>query len=474
MIRVVGEKEQVLVAKAYDAGQDHIFRFWDQLDDAGRKHLLSQLAGVDFQLLRDFCEKCVAPGVTDSRTFNLSPPPVIPIPKTPAEKSRAAEAALAGKKAISEGRLGLVMVAGGQATRLGISGPKGACLFGPVTGRSIFQAHTEKIQAIRSRYKAKLHWYIMTSEDNDAETRGFFEKNKFFGLPRNSVTFFVQPMVPAVNDRGKLILIAKDSIFLAPNGHGGLIQAMERAKIFEDMESRGITDVFYFQVDNPLVQIADPVFYGHHLTEGGEFSLKSIIKTVPEEKVGLIIMFGRKPTVIEYSDLSEEEQRATDKDGQLKLRQGNPAIHIFSREFLQECAAGGTEMPYHFQRKAIPYLDREGRLVTPKKPNGIKFELFIFDLLAYARKVVIMETERAEEFAPIKNPTGVDSLETARRAMTNLFGSWLEKAGVKLPRDKNGNVEGKIEISPRYALDADELAAKVDSKLIYSGALLLA
>lgn len=475
MIKLPNEKDQVIVAKAYDAGQEHVFRFWKELDDAGKKKLLSQVASIDFQLLRSLSEEFVL-GKEKSRVLkNFTPPKTVGSPSSTDEKLKYDEAVEAGKEAVSQGRVAALMVAGGQASRLGYDGPKGTYPIGPVTGNSLFQILAEKVLAVRRRLKASLPLYVMTSEDNRTEVEEFFKQNKYFGLSKTTVTFFQQDMIPAVDKRGKLVMTDKDTILRSPNGHGGVIPALRDSGVLDDMEKRGISEVFYFQVDNPLVKIADPAFIGFHRKAASEMSLKSIPKKYPEEKVGLIGMLDGKLSIVEYSDLSSEVALKSDEDGNLLYNHANPAIHVFSTEFLRKLASNSDfSLPYHKAEKAVPCLDREGSLVEPDGPNVVKFETFIFDALKFARKTLVMEADREEEFSPVKNAEGKDSPDESKQAMTNLFGRWLSNAGVAVPFDEDGNVEGKIEISPLYALSAEEVKDKVDGETVsFTGSLVL-
>ena len=280
-------------------------------------------------------------------------------------------------------------------------------------------------------------------------------------------------MMPAVDRRGKLILSDKGTVFRSPDGHGGVLDALNKYGILKELESNGVDLIFYFQVDNPLVKIADPAFIGYHLLQGAQMSVKCVDRISPEEKMGVAGYLDDTLSIVEYSDLSEEEMHSIDVKGQLVFRHGNAAIHVFSRRFIERLASGDFELPFHKAEKAIPFVDRKGNIVTPDKPNGIKFETYIFDAMVAAKKVVVFEADRAEEFSPVKNDKGSDTPDDARLAMVNLFGSWLDEAGIVVPRDEDGNVSGKIEVSPLYALGADELKEKVDPDITFSGALLL-
>jgi UDP-N-acetylglucosamine/UDP-N-acetylgalactosamine diphosphorylase len=365
------------------------------------------------------------------------------------------------------------LVAGGQGTRLGYSGPKGKFRISPIKEKSLFQLHAEKILAMSRKYRANIPWYIMTSDTNHQETVDFFETCEYFGLNPKDVVFFSQEMIPALDANGRLILDAKDHIFTNPNGHGGSLSALKKSGALEDMRRRGIDLIFYFQVDNVLVKICDPVFLGYHVQNQAHMSTKVVAKTDPYEKVGVLGRMNGRLGVIEYSDLSDEQKEARNPDGSLKFGAGNIAIHVLNVDFVEQENQGGLRLPWHIAHKKIPYLDENGKRIEPKEPNGYKFETFVFDALGDAEKTVILEVKREEEFSPVKNAQGVDSPATARRDMINLFGSWLEKAGVPIPRDSQNNVKGKIEISALFALDEEELIHKIDPDLKFEGRLYL-
>jgi UDP-N-acetylglucosamine/UDP-N-acetylgalactosamine diphosphorylase len=227
------------------------------------------------------------------------------------------------------------------------------------------------------------------------------------------------------------------------------------------LPKQGIRHLFYFQVDNPLVQVADPLFLGHHIRAQAEVSTKAIAKDGPFDKLGNLVLIDGRCSIIEYSDLPERLARQTDKTGQLRIHVGSPAIHIFDLGFLKRVATGDLRIPFHVARKKVPHLDERGQMVQAKAENALKFEMFIFDVLPRAERWTVVEADRQAEFHPLKNATGPDSPATVQQAMSNVAGAWLEEAGVKVPRKANGDVAVPLEISPFFALDPGELRAKV-------------
>ncbi len=460
------------IKDAFELGQSHIFRWWDEITPSEKKHLLEQTATIDFQfvhkLFNDNLQK-----TKNTIRGELVPPQIISIPKTAHELELAQRAGQIGEASLRRGEIAVLTVAGGHGTRLGSNGPKGTLPIAPISGKSVFQLHAEKIRAVQQKYHTCILWYIMTSETNDSATQEFFRSNGFFGLDSKQVCFFTQGMLPAVNLDGKLLMNSKSSIVMSPNGHGGAIIALMENGILRDMEARGVKNIFYHQVDNVLIKTADPVFIGYHLKNEAEISLKIVKKCHPEEKVGIVVDIDGHLQVIEYSELSREDMYARNEDGTLKYDAGNIAVHMISIDFLEKTYQHGDALPFHAALKKVPCLDEKGDTINPEKNNAIKFESFIFDVLKHVEKGVIMEALREDEFSPIKNMDGENSPATARQDMINLFGRWLRNAGIPVPTDSQGNVIGLIEINPGFALDEEELRSKVDNHLQFKGSLVL-
>ncbi len=453
-------------------GQGHVFAHWDALNDDERAVLLADCAYVDFDWLEERLRQYKRESTAEIEAVDLEPAPVIRLPQTSDERQREAATRERGEAALREGRLAACVVAGGQGTRLGFDGPKGAYPIGPVSDRSLFQWHAEQILARARRHGVTIPWYVMTSSTNDEATRAYFAEHHFFGFEERDVWFFQQGMVPSIDSEGKLILADKHRIALNPDGHGGVLAALVKSGAVEDMRARGVNTISYFQVDNPLVTICDPVFAGYHLAEGAGFSSKILEKAAPEEKVGHICRSGGKLRVIEYSDMDFEQMHARDENGRLRFWAGSIAIHMLDVEFVGQ-VGGQARLPWHIARKKIPYFDGK-HVVRPDKPNGIKFETFVFDALPLSPSSVTMEVEREQEFAPVKSPAGVDSGDTCRQLLSDRFARWLEACGVAVARDPEGHVKARIEISPLYALDVEELKQKLPSDLQVGEELVLA
>jgi UDP-N-acetylglucosamine/UDP-N-acetylgalactosamine diphosphorylase len=452
-------------------GQQHVLRFWDTLNATERNALLGQLSTVDFPLMERLIQQWVLNEPDTEHFDSIEPIPVIP-PVDPA-RSDAQEALEAGETALRQGRVGLFLVAGGQGTRLGFDGPKGAYPIGPLTGRSLFAYHASKIQNLQRRYGCVLPWYIMTSDTNDAATKAFFKENGYFGLSPKDVRFLQQRMVPCVDEQGRFMLADKGRLAMNPNGHGGCIPAMVENGIIADARERGVDMMSYFQVDNWAVKVADPYFIGYHALAKAQMSSKNCRKNEPREAVGVHCLCDGEYRVIEYSELDIYPQLLqVDQNGELQHYAGNPAIHILSVDFVDQVFANFTEFPWHRAHKKIPLLDEQGHPVEPSKPNGYKFETFVFDALRFIDHApVALEIHRQGEYTPIKSFEGDNSVRAAWASMREYWGEWLEEAGISVPRDASGAVAVHLEIDPRFALTKEEFLARVNGSWSPEGGL---
>ncbi|MCH2208569.1 MAG: UTP--glucose-1-phosphate uridylyltransferase, partial [Lentisphaerales bacterium] len=294
------------------------------------------------------------------------------------------------------------------------------------------------------KYHVTIPWYIMCSPLNIEATIQFFKENQFFGFNGNDVKFFAQGVMPATDFDGKLLKASPDSLALSPNGHGGSLKALIDSGSIKDMQQRGIEHLSYFQVDNPLISIINPLFIGLHILKESDMSSRSLTKTGPFEKLGNFVISDDKLTIIEYSDLQENKAKETDDAGFLRYRAGSPAIHIIRRDFIEKFADQSLSLPYHRAEKKVPYINENGELVKPEAPNAVKFETFIFDALSLADNPVILEAERSEEFSPVKNKTGVDSLESSQKDLEAKAMNLLKAAEIQIPEGVNIELSAKI------------------------------
>ena len=450
-----------------EAGQSHLLAFWDRLDESARARLLEQIASLDLAAVARLR------GVLASAAKPSPRPAAEPAPAPVVELSGASRAAAVarGEEELRAGRVGALLVAGGQGSRLGFDGPKGCCPVGPVSDEPLFFFHARKLLARKRRFGRPVPLYVMTSGANDAATRAFFESRGFFGLAREDVFFFQQGMWPALSPEGLVLLERPDRLFLSPDGHGGVLAALERSGALADMEARGLSSVCYFQVDNPAVDVADPAFVGLHASEGADWTLKVCRRAGPGEKMGMPVLRGGRTAIVEYTEFSDEDRSAVAPDGSLRFAWGSPAQHVFSVPFLRREAEAG--LPVHLAHKKVPFIGPDGAPVKPVAPNAYKFEKFVFDALADARKAVCLAFDREEEYAPVKNAEGDKSPAACRADLSRKWARWLRAAGTDVPLDERGYPLRPVEIDPAFADSPAALAARDLSGIDPAGPILL-
>ncbi len=461
--------DPAIMERLHRHGQEHLVQYWAELEAEARAVLVAEIESIDFEQL----DRLIAQFVRGDEDIHVAASDVEPIevtrmPETDGQRASRRRSASLGAEMLAAGEVGVVLVAGGSGTRLGFEGPKGTFPIGPVSSASLFQIHAEKIVALSRRHGRPIPLYIMTSPENHQATIDFLDRHDRFGLEH--LRCFPQGRMPVV-DRvtGKVLLSSRDHVSFAPDGHGGVLAALAAPagdqSCLDEMRDLGVNTLFYFQVDNPMVRIADPTFLGLHREAAAEMSFKVVERQAPEEKLGVVVRVKGRPSVIEYSDLAPELAARRIGSGTLELWAGSIAVHILERSFVERMAGDGR-LPYHRAIKKTPFLDDSGRENRPDSPNSVKFEQFIFDALPRAERWSIVETDRAGEFEPLKNAVGPESPATVHQRMSDQFGDWLEQAGAVVPRRPDGGVAFGIEISPLFALDAAELRAKIEPGLV--------
>ena len=441
-------------------GKKHLSRFIDELDDREKEGLIKEIESLDFSSIPQWIEKYVK--VHDRACFpsDIASAPFYTAAPAPGQQAEYARAKEFGEKLISEGRVAAFIVAGGQGTRLGFDGPKGNFPISPLKNKTLFEIFGETIVAASRKYGSVIPWYVMTSPLNYAATVEIFAGNGYFGLDKADVMIFQQGTLPNFSFDGKILLAEKGHVATSPDGHGGSIRALFESGAIADMERRGVEYISYFQVDNPLVKVIEPLFIGLHAKNGAKMSSRGLVKSCPMEKIGNFCLVDGKMTVIEYSDLPDEYANMRNDDGSLVFELGSIAIHMISTEFVEQLNEGGFSLPLHRAEKKIAHIDAEGAVFEPTEANGVKLEMFVFDALPLADKSIILQTIRSEEFAPVKNADGDDSPEVTRRMMVERAAEWLESASIAIPRKADGSVDCTIEIAPSFAICREDVAAR--------------
>ncbi len=461
-------KEELLERlSALRPSQEHVLTFWDRLDPAARRRLVEQFAAIDLEvvaeMLSDYSNTSAEPKAKWADLAARAEPPTAFRLDGSGERFSQNEAKQRGEDALRAGKLGMILVAGGQGSRLGFDAPKGMFPLGPISKRTLFQIIIERLLAMSRRYGTVIPLYLMTSPATHEETVKFLNRHDRFGLTERDLHIFCQGVLPAIDAQsGKFLLRTTDSLALAPDGHGGMLAALVGSGCLSEARARGVEHFFYGQVDNPLLQVCDPLLIGYHLLSESDLTTQVVRKTGPQEKVGNVVSIDGRVQIIEYSDLPDEQARQTNPDGSLRLWAGNIAVHVFRLEFLSNSAQHLDSLPFHRAKKVVPFVNVEtGQRVVPEAPNAIKFERFIFDLLPLAKNGIVVESDRAKAFAPVKNSNDhpADTPNTAQSQMIAADTAMLQAAGANV---QDGT---PVEINPMFALDADVLAKKIQPGL---------
>ena len=451
---------RTLVEQLRSSGQSHVLRSWDDLDTDAQARLLGQLALVDWNEFAHLQRLAAARDGARPAAVDLDSavsPRCLRL-RCPANPITPSAAIARGEEALRAGQIGAILVAGGQGTRLGCTGPKGLVQVGPVSRATLFELLFGKLLAVRRRFGRNVPLAIMTSSATDAETRQFLIDRRSCGLDPDCVHVFRQHDLPAIDaTTGRMLLDAPDRIAMAPDGHGGMLVALAESGGIEWFARHGVEHVVGFQVDNPLAMPLDREFLGYHLLTQADFSTQVVRKREPAERVGVVVESGGVHRVVEYSDLPAALAAERLPDGRLRFDAGSIAVHAFTRAFLDRCAADETALPLHLAFKTVPYLDEAGRRVVPTAPNAIKFERFIFDLMPLARRVCVVEVDAAEGFAPLKNPSGSasDGPEHVHAALVAHARGLLAKAGVEVAEGVD------VELDSASILDDRDVAAAI-------------
>ena len=393
-----------LIADVYRSGNQHIFSCWDKLNDDEKFQFINELVTVDLNFFEDSFKSAIK-----KNEKNYKNPHYIKLQDIENESNEFDYAKEVGEQFIRQGKIAALLVAGGQGTRLNFNGPKGMYPIDNVQDRTFFHIYGEKILAVSKKYDISIPWLVMTSKENHVQTVSFFKKNNFFGLNKKDIYFFEQGMLPTYTLDGKLLLQTKNSLCLNPDGHGGCITALNKSGLLDELDKRGVELISFFQVDNPLVEIIDPLFVGTHILNNSEISSKAVKKVSACEKVGVFVEWDDGTSgIVEYSDLSKKKSEKRNKNGELTFSLGNIAIHLFDLKFLKKIVKNESCMlPYHVAKKNTTTYNS-------KNIDVYKFEKFIFDLLSMTKKTTILEVSREKEFVPIKNLYGADSVESFR------------------------------------------------------------
>lgn len=469
-------------------GQSHLLQFWDDLSESKQQALYKDLTGIDFEEVNQFFKEAeetlkASSEKIDDHLEALSADVCGSVSRS--DPSKIQEYEKLGLTEIGNNRAAVLLLAGGQGTRLGVAYPKGMYNVKLPSGKTLYQLQAERILRLEqlaenvTGKKCSVPWYIMTSEHTKEATLTFFKKHNYFGLHPDNVILFEQGRLPCLTFDGKIILEAPDRVAMAPDGNGGLYRALKLHGVLDDMAKRGVECVHVYCVDNILVKMADPVFIGFCRSKGAECGAKAVEKTVPQEAVGVVCKVNGRYQVVEYSEITLATAEKRSADGRLAFNAGNICNHFFTLHFLQQVCQKEQEsqLKHHVAKKKIPYVDSSGKTVKPESPNGIKMEKFVFDVFQFATNFAVWDVLREQEFSPLKNADGAakDTPTTCCHDLCALHQHYASSAGVKFVHadgtpypDIQSQVNGQGD--SRSASDADEpVICEVSPLVSYAG-----
>ena len=398
-------------------GQEHLLNHYDSLDEKKKQKLLEQIGNIDFELVNNLYNSTKEQKTNSHDEIT----PIDYLDKFKLNDQYKYYEAI-GKKAIKEGKLAAVTMAGGQGTRLGHSGPKGTYDIGLDSHKSLFELLSDNLKEEGKKYGVIIPWFVMTSRENNKDTVEFFEKHKYKKKKKNkNIFFFEQGELPMMDTEGKILIGEDGLVKLAAHGHGGIYESLVKTNMTKKMRELGIEWVFIGGVDNCLVKMVDPVLMGIAIDKKVTVACKSVVKANPHEKVGVFCRRNGKPNVIEYSEITDEMAEATDENGELLYGESHILCNLFSIDAIERM--GSEPLPYHVAFKKAKYIDKDGNLVEPDSPNAYKFEAFLFDAFGEVDDMAVLRVKREEEFAPVKNSDekGVDCPKTARELYKKFY-----------------------------------------------------
>lgn len=422
--------------------QEHLLDHWDVLTEGQKKQFYNELSRMDMGEICGYFKRTISSVNEETEKLDERMQPIPTemygsVTRTSLEKIKDFEDA--GLREVSEGHVGVLLLAGGQGTRLGVNYPKGMYNVGLPSQKTLYQLQAERLLRLQNLGKTKfgkrgtIPWYIMTSEHTKEPTMDFFARHNYFGLEKDNLIVFEQGMLPCFTFDGKIILEGQSKVARAPDGNGGLYRALREHNILEDMERRGVKYLHVYCVDNILVKMADPIFVGYCLSKGADCGAKVVEKAFPTEAVGVVCKVDGRYQVVEYSEITLKTAQKRNEDGRLTFSAGNICNHFFTTQFLKNVVYGEYEasMMHHVAKKKIPFCTPEGKTIKPEKPNGIKMEKFVFDVFQFSNTLAVWEVIREDEFAPLKNGDGAekDTPTTCRHALFSLHQRYVLNAG---------------------------------------------
>lgn len=436
-------------------GQLHLLRNWSTLNQQERQELAGQILSLDTELLTELLDKDCEDAVSTLDTARMDVPTTVRGSGSGRGRDSSSEA---GKELLHRGAVGVLIVAGGNGSRLGFEAPKGCFPIGPVAGTTLFEFLLSRAVAAYRQYGAVVPVYVMTSPATHDETVEFLNAQNWFGVPAEGRHVFCQGTMPAVNFDNQILMETPSRLCLSPDGHGGIVSALASSGLLESMRESGVEQLFYAQIDNAAAPLLDPELIGLHVEHDSEVTILVVDKVSPTERVGTVVSIDGKTHIIEYTLIPDDISHETDEDGKLRFRAANTGMHLFSRSFLEKCASEATSLPFHRAVKKVAHLGEGGCFIEPDEPNAVKFERFIFDAFPQAERSLLIEVAADSTFLPLKDANSTTTSPPAvRRQLSEMYRTWLSQAGVNVAENTI------VEISPRFAANADQLAERLNA-----------
>ncbi|XP_032528285.2 UDP-N-acetylhexosamine pyrophosphorylase [Danaus plexippus] len=450
-------------------GQEHLVKYWPELTENERELLASEIQNLDLAEVNEIFRRATESTKVILEKFDddLKPIPQAHYESVPGlSQEKVLEYENIGFQQISDDKVGVLLLAGGQATRLGFGYPKGMYDVGLPSRKTLFQIQAERILKVqqmaqqRTGKSGKVTWYIMTSEHTMGPTADFFKSHNYFGLDEDNIIFFNQGRLPCFDFNGKIFLDEKYHLSTAPDGNGGIYRALKTQGILDDIARRGVEHLHAHSVDNLLIKVADPVFIGYCKSKNADCAAKVVSKSSPSEAVGVVCRVNGYYKVVEYSELTEEAANRRNPDGRLTFSAGSICNHYFSAQFLQKICNYESKLKHHISNKKIPFINEDGVRVKPSEPNGIKLEKFIFDVFEFAENFICLEVARDVEFSALKNSDSAkkDCPSTAREDLLRLHRKYIREAGGVI----DDNID--VEISPLLSYGGEDLKDLVENE----------
>lgn len=451
--------------------QEHLLQFWDEISQQEREFLIDDLNNLNIPEVTSYFTRAME---SANNKNNLLDEKIKPIPSHAMESIRTSspEKLLSyeklGLREIADGKVAVLLMAGGQGTRLGVDFPKGMYNVNLPSERTLFHIQALRIKRLQNMARDEfgqskgITWYIMTSDATHESTLAYFKENEYFGIDESKIVAFRQSTLPCFTFDGKIILDEKHRVSKAPDGNGGLYRALHKEGILSDMKQRGINSVHAFSVDNILVKVADPVFLGFCISRSADCGVKVVPKRSPDEPVGVVAQVDGLYSVVEYSEISKNTAELRDDRGDLVFNAGNICNHYFTTSFLNIISEKYENcLDLHIAKKKIPYVNEKGVRCKPDAANGIKIEKFVFDVFKYSRHFAAWEVMREDEFSALKNSDAakIDCPSTARKAVLSQHKRWLLSAGAN-------EVDGDVEICPLVSYGGENLSHLAKDKTL--------